>query len=120
HIDLTDELVPFELPEFPGRTFFANAGESKRKGIETAVSWRHERGLGVEASWTWSDFTFERFTDGGEDFGGRRLPGVPEHFGFLGITWESESGFYARLETRYSGELFADNGNDVRVGSYTV
>lgn len=121
HIELSDELVPFELPGFPGRTFYANAGESERTGLESAVSWRGDRGLGVEASWTWSDFTFERFTDdGGNDFGGKRLPGLPEHFGYLGITWKSDGGYYARLETRYAGALYADNANAVRVGSYTV
>ena len=30
HISLDDELVPFELAAFPGRTFFANAGKSSR------------------------------------------------------------------------------------------
>jgi iron complex outermembrane receptor protein len=121
HIELTDELVPFELPEFPGRTFFANAGESERTGLEAAVSWRGDRGLAVDASWTWSDFTFERFTDDvGNDFAGRRLPGVPEHFGFLGMAWESDGGFYVRLDARYSGTLYADNANSVSVASYTV
>lgn len=121
HIELADELVPFELPGFPGRTFFSNAGESERTGLETAVSWQGERGFGVDASWTWSDFTFDSFTDeSGTNFGGNELPGVPEHFGFVGITYESEGGLYARLESRYSGSLFADNANEVRVGSYAV
>ena len=121
YIELTDELVPFELPGFPGRTFFANAGESQRKGLESALSWRGPSGLGVEASWTWSDFTFERFTDAsGTAFDGKRLPGVPRHFGFLGLSWESPAGIHARLEARYSGEFHADNANAVEVDSYTV
>ncbi|HEX2140439.1 MAG TPA: TonB-dependent receptor, partial [Woeseiaceae bacterium] len=121
HIELTDELVPFEIAGFPGRTFFSNAGESSRTGVETALSWRHDSGFGADLSYTWSDFTFDSFTDeSGNEFGGKRLPGLPEHFGYVGITWETEGGFLARLESRYSGELYADNANSVPVGSYTV
>ena len=37
-IDLEDELIPFELAQFPGRTFFGNAGRSEREGLEAAAS----------------------------------------------------------------------------------
>ncbi|HET6628933.1 MAG TPA: TonB-dependent receptor [Woeseiaceae bacterium] len=121
HIELTGELVPFEIAGFPGRTFFSNAGESTRNGLETAVSWRHDSGFGAEASWTWSDFEFDTFTDeSGTPFGGKQLPGLPEHFGYAGLTYSTEGGFYARFEARYSGELYADNANTVEVGRYTV
>jgi iron complex outermembrane receptor protein len=120
-IDLENELVPFELDGFPGRTFFSNAGSSKRRGLETAVAWSGDSGFGVDASWTWSDFTFERFTDAnGNDFSGRRLPGLPERFGYLGLSWESPRGVYALFETIYSGNLHATNANDVTVDAYAV
>jgi iron complex outermembrane receptor protein len=121
HIELNEELVPFELAAFPGRTFFSNAGESERTGLETALSWQHESGFGADISYTWSDFTFDTFTDeSGSEFGGNELPGLPRHFGFIGITWETEGRLYARLEAKYSGDLYADNANTVDVGSYTV
>lgn len=120
-IDLEDELVPFELAAFPGRTFFANAGESGRTGLETAVAWRSDYGIGVEASFTWSDFTFDRFVDdNGNDFSGNELPGLPERFGYIALTYENDRGFDARLESSYSGSLFANNANDVEVDSFTV
>ena len=120
-VDLRDELVPFELEAFPGRTFYANAGQSDRSGAELALAWEHETGLSAEFSWTWSDFRYDRFVDGsGDDFSGRRLPGVPRHFGYAGLAWQSEGGLYARLETVYTGDLYADNANGVRVGSHAV
>jgi iron complex outermembrane recepter protein len=121
HIELTDELVPFEIAGFPGRTFFANAGESTRNGLETALAWQHDSGFGAEASWTWSDFEFDSFTDeSGNQFGGKQLPGLPGHFGYVGLTYATAGGFYARLEARYSGQLYADSANTVEVGRYTV
>jgi iron complex outermembrane receptor protein len=86
HIDLEDELVPFELAASPGRTFYSNAGKSSRTGIETALSWSSDTGLGIDASLTWSDFTFDEFVDdNGNDFSGSTLPGLPELFGYLGL-----------------------------------
>jgi len=121
HIDLEDELVPFELPASPGRTFYSNAGKSTRTGIETALSWSSDTGLGIDASLTWSDFTFDEFVDdNGNDFSGSTLPGLPELFGYLGLKYETEGGFRAIFDTSYSGSLYANNANSVEVSSYTV
>lgn len=120
-IDLEDELVPFELAAFPGRTFYSNAGESGRTGFEAALSWTHDNGFGIDASYTWSDFTYDEFTDeNGNDFAGKRLPGLPEHFGYVGLRYASANGMTARLEASYSGDLYADNANEARVDAYTV
>ncbi len=121
HIDLDDELVPYELPDSPGRTFYINAGKSTRNGIETAVSWNGLGGFGVDASMTWSDFKFDRFIDeNGRDFSGSRLPGVPEYFAFVSFNYKSEDGLTAAFETSYSGSLFANNSNSVKVPDYVV
>lgn len=120
-INIDDELVPFELAAFPGRTFFVNAARSDRRGIETAVSWRHDSGFSVDASYTWSDFTYDQFTDdNGNDFAGNELPGLPEHFGYLGLNYKTQSGLALVLEASYSGRLFADDANAAKVDAYTV
>jgi len=120
-ISLEDELVPFELEQFPGRTFYSNAGKSSRTGVEAAVSWTSESGFGIDASYTWSDFTFDEFVDeNGTDFSGSRLPGLPRQFGYLGLRYQSERGLRAILETSYSGDLYANNANTAVIPSYTV
>ena len=120
-IDLEDELVPFELAAFPGRTFYANAGSSSRKGVEAAISWESAAGLRIDASYTWSDFTFDDFVDdNGNDFSGNQLPGLPEHFGYVGLSYASDGGFTTTFETIYSGSLYANNANTAEVSSYTV
>lgn len=120
HINLENELVPYELPESPGRTFYINAGKSSRTGIETAVSWNGSSGFGIDASFTWSDFKFDRFIDeNGRDFSGSQMPGVPEYFAFLSLDYKNK-GFAATFETLYSGRLFANNANSVKVPNYLV
>lgn len=120
-IDLEDELISFELPAFPGRTFYSNIGTSERTGVEMAVSWKGPNGFGADLSYTWSDFVFEQFIDNnGNDFSGAQLPGLPEHFGFAGVSYHSDNSFHARLEAVFSGTLYADNANNVAVDSYIV
>ncbi|MDX2416413.1 MAG: TonB-dependent receptor [Xanthomonadales bacterium] len=121
HINLEDELVPYELPGSPGRTFYSNAGKSSRTGIETAVSWTGSGGFGIDASMTWSDFKFDEFVDNnGRDFSGSRMPGVPEYFAYLGLRYQNNKGFKITFETSYSGNLFANNANTVEVSDYLV
>jgi len=120
-IDLKNELIPFELAAFPGRTFFVNAGSSKRDGIETALSWKSNSGLQFDVSYTWSDFNFEDFVDdSGNDFSGNQLPGLPRQFGYLGLSYNTDSGFSGTFETIYSGDLYANNANSTNVSSYTI
>lgn len=120
-IDLKNELIPFELAAFPGRTFFVNAGSSKRDGIETALNWKSNNGIQIDASYTWSDFKFEDFVDdNGNDFSGNQLPGLPRQFGYLGLSYHTESGFSGTFETIYSGDLYANNANSTNVSSYTI
>ncbi|MDX1405481.1 MAG: TonB-dependent receptor [Woeseiaceae bacterium] len=120
-IDLEDELIPFELAAFPGRTFYSNAGSSERTGLEAAISWQHDSGFGIDASYTWSDFEFDSFIDdNGNDFSGNQLPGLPEQFGYVGLNYSTNNGFSGVLETVYSGDLYANNANSAEVSSYLV
>ena len=121
HINLDDELVPFEVPAFPGRTFFANAGKSSRTGIEALGTWTGQSGLQFELSYTWSDFEFDEFIDAnGNDYSGKQLPGLPRHFAFARLSYDHEKNIYGAFEINYSGDLFATNANNVSVPSYVV
>ena len=119
HIDLKQELIPFELASSPGRSFYSNAGASSRDGVEAAVSWQNEHGFSADVSYTWSDFRFDEFVIDGDDFGGKRLPGLPEHFGYVGLSYTSRPGFTATFETQFAGSLFASNDNSTSVDSYS-
>lgn len=121
HLDIDDELVPFEVPAFPGRTFFVNAGESTRTGIEAGLQWQNKLGLSVSLSLTYSDFRFNRFTDdNGVDFSGNRLPGVPRHLAYANLAFDRGAGWFGLAEVTYAGSFFADNANTTRTDSYLL
>lgn len=119
--DVDDELVPFQLEGQPGRTFFANAGESRRRGVELGVSTRPLDGLQLTMAYTWSDFEFREFSDAqGNDFAGNVLPGIPEHQLYGEISYSRPSGFYTSLDVLRVGSLYLNNANTDRSSSYTV
>ena len=120
HIDVRDEIVPFEL-EGSGQTFYENAGSSTHRGLETAVSAELLPGLVASGSYTWSDFTFDRFRgSAGDTYDGNRIPGVPEHLFQAGLTWSRPSGLYAGLNFLFAGSFYADNANEVPTKAYRV
>ncbi len=120
HIDVEDELVAFELPQSPGRTFFENAGESTRNGFEAGVSVRPARGLTLTFAYTYSDFEFDEFTSDGESFAGNRIPGIPENQFSAEAAYQHPSGLFVIGDVLYVDEFFADNANTESTDSYTV
>lgn len=119
--DVEDELVPFELPDQPGRDFFSNAGESSRRGVEVAAVTRPLGGLQLSVAYTWSDFEFDEFSDaGGNDFAGNRIPGIPRNLVYGEISYAHSSGFYGSLDALSVGDLYVNNANTDRSESYVV
>jgi iron complex outermembrane receptor protein len=119
-IQLDNELLPFEVAGFPGRTFFRNAGASERQGIELGMHVLWGKGWSSRFSYTYSDFSFTDYQIGAQDFAGKLLPGIPNHQGFGSIRYHAESGLYGALMARYTGDYFADNDNAQTIDSYMM
>lgn len=120
HINVTDEIVPFELTG-SGQAFFRNAGQSTHDGVEAGLTVELAPGLTGRAAYTWSDFKFKKFSELDEDvFDGNRIPGVPENQFHLDLAWQNDSGFYAGMDFLYVGSLFANNANTVKTNPYFV
>lgn len=119
-IDLADELVPFELADQPGRTFYRNAGSTTRLGAEAELQWQLASRWRVGADWTRARFRFDRFRIGEERFDGLRAPGSPSWLAGTRLMWQDERGHSAEFWARRVGNFYADNANQVRVDAYTT
>ena len=114
--NVDDELVPFEAPGSEGRRYFRNAGATRRQGAETGIEAR--RGIAtVIVAYTYSDFRFDRFTVGEDDFGGNDIPGIAKHRGQMALSFTGKRAF-AILEAESSGSAYADDANTFRVPGY--
>jgi iron complex outermembrane receptor protein len=119
-IDVDDELVPFEVAGMPGRTFFENAGSSRRSGFELALVAEPCDGLTASLAYTFSHFEFDRFRTAAGDFDGNDLPGIPRNRLWGELAYEHPWGFYGIWEVSYADGVYADNANLVKSDSHVV
>lgn len=119
-IDGLDEIIPQGCPGQPGRSFFINAGETHRNGIEVGLEADLGHGVTSSFAYTWSDSEFDRFSIGGTSFARNTIPGVPVHAAYLAFEYRHDSGLFAATDVRYAGEFYADNANAVSTDAHTV
>lgn len=115
YIKTKDDLVPFELSQFPDRTFFRNAGSTDRYGIELYGDLKLNKQLSLQATYTYSDFQYGEYMLDGDDLNGNMLPAIPEHLATLGLNYQAANGFVLQWNNTYRGELFADDLNNTSI-----
>jgi iron complex outermembrane receptor protein len=76
--EVRDELIPFEVTGGAGRTYFRNAGRTRRRGAEIQLA-TDVGPLSVVSTYTHSHFRFRDFSNGGVQFAGNAIPGIPEN-----------------------------------------
>ncbi len=86
---------------------------------QTALILRPLEGLVAEFSYTYSRFRYATFIAPNGDFSGNALPGIPEHFGNLRLSYDHPSGWFGIWNTRVVGPLYADDANTTRIGGYS-
>jgi iron complex outermembrane receptor protein len=114
-VRVRDELVPYDEGD---RTFYQNAGDTDRDGIELALGWQFADQWRLDSALTLARYEFDRFSTPAERFGGNRIPGLPEQTWVNQLTWEGRDDRFATLETQYTGDMVADNANEVEVDDY--
>lgn len=129
HTALEDELVPFQVPSSPGRTFYRNAGRSHHQGWEMAAEGRPSADVWTRVAYTRVDGRFDAYATDAGSFSGNRIPGLAPYRLDGTVTLERGAGF---LEVRglYQDAMPVDDANehasppyflaDVRVGLENV
>ena len=116
---VTNGLIGIERPD--GEVFYANAGETSRNGVEMLVEWVPDASFSARFTYTYQDFTFDRFTDeGGDAFDGNIEPGAPPHQIFAGVTHRTPYGLTSIAQVRWVDEYTVRNDNTAFNWAYTV
>ena len=113
-------LVPFQRAD--EQTFFDNAGESQRNGVELSLDWQPVSRVRARLAYTRQDFTFADFLLGGTDYGGNLEPGAPPNRMFAGFDYAAPFGLRSSLTVRWVDEFFLTNANAAAASNwaYTV
>lgn len=123
---ITDLLVARRtgLDQFIG----INAGGSIHQGAEVGLSWQQPQkpGTYLRLSYTLSDYFFDEFVDGDQDFSGNDLTGQPPHQLGAEMRWDGPASFYAHVRYRFTDAFPIRDDNslsssawqtmDVRIG----
>ncbi len=117
YIDLEDELISFEVD---GRTFFRNAGESRRYGVELGLGLQVFEGLQASFAYTYLNAEFETFLKDGVDLEGNEVPGLPPHQVHAELFYQHPSGLYGGIDILYVSDFFVTDENDEENDAYTV
>ncbi|HET7563356.1 MAG TPA: TonB-dependent receptor [Gemmatimonadaceae bacterium] len=112
-----DELIPFEVPDGQGRTFYRNAGRTHRYGAELGLSTVVGAFEGA-LSYSYSHFRFAQFQiDSITNYAGNRIPGIPLHQAEASLTWRHRSVFVT-AEGEMFGRVYVDDQNDASAAGY--
>ena len=117
-IDLRNEIVPYELDIFPGKFFYRNAGKTERYGVEYTANILWSEQLQTRFSYTYMKNKYVSYLLNGVKYNGNNVPGSPNHFGYAGIAYTSNSQWQATLGWRYTGKLYADDRNTTLISDY--
>ena len=109
----TNELIRYELEDFPDQNFYRNLGESTRYGIEVDASLIAYKYHMLQGGISLASY---RYFDGGT---AKNLPGVPANTTNLGWMY-SNDGWELSIDGRFVGNYFADNANAVRIDHYCL
>ena len=118
YIPTDDEITPYEIEQFPGRTFYRNAGKTSRKGIEIIFNHNISKKINFDNSYTFSDFKFREFTSGGNNLNDNYLPGIPKNIFNSNISYKTENGLIFLTELIYNDKIYSSNNNDIFEKTY--
>ena len=110
YIKSSNEVLPYELEDFPGRSFYENTGETERRGFElfSRFNWRS---FNLEGSFTYAKYSFKN-----EDH--NDLPGIPGTHWIIKVENNLNRGWTSRLTYENVGGFYANNINTVFINSF--
>lgn len=115
--NLRDELVPFEVPDVPGRTFYRNAGRSRHRGFEVAVASAPVAGVSARVAWSVLDARFIEFSRGTNVFDDNRIPGLARQQLDVVTRWDGDR-LFTELRGQYRGAVPVDDANTTEAAPF--
>ena len=112
-IESSNEILPYELEEFPGRSFYRNTGATQRYGLELAAQYKYKQ-WEVRTSITQAKYLFK----GSYNNLDNSLPGIPNSQIFLQLGYTTNNSLNFLITAEHIGDLYANNSNTVRVESF--
>ena len=118
-ISSENEILPYELEQFPGKNFYQNVGSTSRYGVELN-SQLSFKGVIINLSYTLSTNKFQDFIIDNNNLAGNLIPGIPSQMLDLDLIFKLSRGRSLIISNRLIGERYADNANETLISSYNL
>ena len=118
-ISSENEILPYELEQFPGKNFYQNVGSTSRYGLELN-SQLFFKGGRINLSYTLSKNKFEDFIIDNNNLADNLIPGIPSQMLDLDLIFKLSRGRSLIISNRLIGERYADNANETLISSYNL
>ena len=115
-----NEIVPYEIEDEPDRSYFKNAGITKRRGLEFSLSTNPYKRLEFQYTHTHAEYKFIKFGHGEDILNGNFLPAIPRYFGKFNILYSLTSNLNVDAEIYYSGKVYFDDHNTAEGNGYLL
>ncbi len=116
---LANQLVPFEVPTAPSRSFFRNSGRSRIRGVETSVRAALTPALTGRLSYGYIDARFTEFSVDGADYADNRVPGTAPHR--LEAALRASAGpWFGEIRSEIRGAVPVNDANDAEAGGFAL
>ena len=118
-ISSENEILPYELEQFPGKNFYQNVGSTSRYGLELNSQLSFKGGR-INLSYTLSKNKFEDFIIDNNNLADNLIPGIPSQMLDLDIIFKLSRDRSLIISNRLIGERYADNANETLISSYNL
>ncbi|HWZ58464.1 MAG TPA: TonB-dependent receptor [Gemmatimonadaceae bacterium] len=116
--EVQDELISYVIPNSNGRTFYRNAGRTRRIGIEADA--RTVIGpVSLAAAYTFARDHYENFVESGLQYAGNTIPGLPVNEIEASATYRWRVAFVT-AETRAQTKVFVNDANSIASGGWAI
>jgi iron complex outermembrane receptor protein len=122
HLDTKNDFERYRMPGRPLETFYRNAGQSRRYGLETSLKWLPINRLTLSGAYTCSHFAYSRYvsvTYGG-DLTGNRLPNSPAHQVFTDAYFEFPRNIFLGVSVQAYSRAYIDATNQTWIDAYSL
>ena len=119
YIKSSNELLPYELEEFPGRSFYRNSGSSARTGIEISYK-RTWKNFTLNRSLSYAKYVFDNYIKRGNDLSGNDIPGIPSKMSNVELNYNNKKGWQFKFNYNNVGKFYAEDENKIKIDSYTI
>ena len=113
--ETTNDIVPYELEAYPGRSFYRNAGQTKRSGVELSYQRQFDR-LQLDLVYAYLDLRFAEESE--PSIANRHLPGVPWQSGSFQLSYQLSDSLRLNYQRLRRGALYADDENQHKVKGF--